>query len=91
MGGISGGIIRTTFFPEIASDRISISLTMPQGTNVNTTDSIISVIEEKAWEVNEKYRGLQTGGDSVILNIIKTIGPGSATAKLDINLLQRGT
>lgn len=88
MGGISGGIIRTTFFPEIASDRISISLTMPQGTNVNTTDSIISVIEEKAWEVNEKYRGLQTGGDSVILNIIKTIGPGSATAKLDINLLQ---
>ncbi|MFD1550796.1 AcrB/AcrD/AcrF family protein [Putridiphycobacter roseus] len=88
VGGISGGIIRTTFFPEIASDRISISLTMPQGTNVNTTDSIISVIEEKAWEVNEKYKGIQSTGDSVILNIIKTIGPGSATAKLDINLLQ---
>ena len=88
LGGIGGGIIRTTFFPEIASDRISISLTMPQGTNVNTTDSIISVIEEKAWQVNEKYLDLQSTGDSVILNIIKTIGPGSATAKLDINLLQ---
>ncbi len=88
IGGIRGGVIRTTFFPEIASDRISINLKMPQGTNVNTTDSIISIIEEKAWEVNEKYQKLQTGGDSVILNIIKTIGPGSATAKLDINLLQ---
>ncbi|MDX1348907.1 MAG: efflux RND transporter permease subunit [Putridiphycobacter sp.] len=88
VGGISGGIIRTTFFPEIASDRITVNLAMPQGTNVKTTDSIISVIEEKAWEINEKYQALQTGGDSVILNIIKTIGPGSATAKLDINLLQ---
>jgi multidrug efflux pump subunit AcrB len=88
LGGMSGGIIRSTFFPEIASDRISINLSMPQGTNVNTTDSIISIIEEKAWAVNEKYMGLQTGSDSVVLNIVKTIGPGSSKAKLDVNLLQ---
>ena len=88
IGGMRGGIIRSTFFPEIASDRIIVKLTMPQGTNVNTTDSIISIIEEKAWIANEEFRKKQTGGDSVVLNVIKTIGPGSATAKLEINLLQ---
>ena len=87
-GGMKGGIIRGTFFPEVASDRIEVKLSMPQGTNVFKTDSIISSIEEKAWVINERFRAKQTGGDSVILNIIKTIGPGSATANLKINLLQ---
>ncbi len=86
-GALKGGIIRSTFFPEIASDRISIKLTMPQGTNVHITDSIISFIESRAWEVNKEYMAKQSGGDSVIQNIIKTIGPGSARASLDINLL----
>ena len=88
MGAMRGGIIRGTFFPEIASDRISIKLAMPQGTNVKTTDSIISVIEANAWIVNDSLKTKQTGGDSVILNIIKTIGPGSANASLNVNLLQ---
>ncbi|MFK8037483.1 MAG: efflux RND transporter permease subunit [Crocinitomicaceae bacterium] len=87
-GAIKGGIIRGTFFPDITSDRVSISLRMPQGTNVAVTDSIISHIETKAWEINEQFRAKQTGNDSIILNIIKTIGPGSSTAKLDINMLQ---
>ena len=88
LGAYNGGIIRSTFFPELASDRISINLTMPEGTNVQTTDSIISFIESKAWKMNENYLSKQTNGDSVVLNIIKTIGPGSAKASLDVNLLQ---
>lgn len=87
-GALKGGVIRGTFFPQVASDKIAISLSMPQGTNVNTTDSIISYIEDKAWDINEKYLELQTGQDSVILNIVKIIGPGSSTASLNINLLQ---
>jgi len=87
-GALKGGIIRGAFFPQIASDRIEIKLSMPQGTSVNTTDSIISFIESKAWEANTAFQSKQTGGDSVIRNIVKTIGPGSSTAKLDINLLQ---
>ncbi len=87
-GAMGGGIIRGTFFPQIASDRIEIKLNMPQGTSVNTTDSIISFIEAKAWDVNAVYQEKQTGNEPVILNVIKTIGPGSSTAKLDINLLQ---
>lgn len=88
-GSFQGGIIRGAFFPQIASDRVSIDLNMPNGTNERTTDSIISLIEEKAWEVNEeltlKYEAVLD--TALFENIIKNIGPGSATASLSINLL----
>ncbi len=87
IGSIGGGIIKTTFFPVISSDRVSINLKMPQGTNEAITDSIISSIEILAWEVNEDFTDRQTGGNQVIENVIKQIGPGSATASLQLNLL----
>ncbi len=87
MGAFQGGIIRGTFFPSIASDRVAVNLTMPQGTNEAITDSIISVIEEKAWEVEKEFTQRQTGNTPVVQNILKRIGPGSATASLNINLL----
>lgn len=88
LGAIFGGVIRSTFFPQITSDRIQITLNMPQGTNENVTDSLISNMEKSVWQVNEKYSKLQTGGDSVVLNVIKTVGPGSSKASLTVNLLQ---
>ncbi len=87
IGGLSGGIIRTTFFPAIASDQIAITLKMPQGTNEFITDSIITKIEEAAWKVDEDFLGLQSGGKHVINNITKKIGPGTSIASLDVNLL----
>ena len=87
IGGLGGGIVKTSFFPSVASDRVSIDLKMLQGTNEKITDSIISEIEKVAWEVNEEFTGRQTSGEAVIQNIIKRIGPGSANGSLDINLL----
>jgi multidrug efflux pump subunit AcrB len=87
IGGIGGGIVKTSFFPSVASDRISVDLKMLQGTNEKITDSIISEIEKVAWEINEEYTGKQSSGEAVIQNIIKRIGPGSANGSLDINLL----
>ncbi|MFP4845359.1 efflux RND transporter permease subunit [Winogradskyella sp. PE311] len=85
-----GGIIRGAFFPRIASDRIDISLNMPNGTNENVTDSIISFIEAKAIEVtneiNQEYLG-EGNEKHLVENMIKSIGPGSSTASLTINLL----
>jgi multidrug efflux pump subunit AcrB len=87
IGGIQGGIVRTSFFPSVASDRVSIDLKMLEGTNEKITDSIISEIEKVAWEVNEEFTGKQVSGEAVIQNIIKRIGPGSANGSLTINLL----
>ncbi|NAS31473.1 MMPL family transporter [Flavobacteriaceae bacterium R38] len=87
IGSIGGGIVRTTIFPSIASDRVSINLTMPQGTNEKTTDSIIATIEESIWEVNDEYTAKQSGNRQVVENVIRRIGPGSSIASLIVNLL----
>ncbi len=87
IGALKGGVVGTTFFPNIASDRISVNLAMPQGTNERITDSIISSIEEKVWVVDEEYTVKQSGGYQVVENVIKRIGPGTSNASLSINLL----
>lgn len=55
-GAIKGGIIRTTFFPKIASDRIQISLNMPQGTNASVTDSLMKNLEKKSLAGKRKLQ-----------------------------------
>ncbi|WP_282076107.1 efflux RND transporter permease subunit [Maribacter aquivivus] len=89
LGSVGGGIIRTAFFPRIASDRVGIELEMPNGTNEKITDSIISLIEEKALIVNkeltEEY--MVNSDKDVFENVIKRLGPGSSSAVLTINLL----
>ncbi len=92
IASIGGGIVRTAFFPRIASDRVAIDLSMPNGTNEKVTDSIISLIAEKSWEVNEELSKKYLSdpiyeGKALFENVITNIGPGSATASLVINLL----
>lgn len=88
-GSVGGGIIRTAFFPQIASDRVQVTLQMPNGTNEQVTDSIISVIEEKAEIVNQELTEQYLKGTDKVLyeNVIKNVGPGSSSATLTINLL----
>lgn len=85
-GAIGGGIIKFTFFPQIASDRVIVTLKMPQGTNEHITDSIISEIEQQAWLLNDQLEE-EYKIDDPIQNVIKKIGPGTSTASLNINLL----
>ena len=84
---LKAGVIKSSFFPRIASDRVQISLNMPQGTNEKITDSVISFIEEKVRLVNKEYSKKQTDNLDIVENIIKRVGPGSANATLSVNLL----
>ena len=91
VGSVGGGIVRTAFFPRIASDVISIDLGMPNGTNEKITDSIISMIEEKAWivnkELNEEFlKGEDYEGKQLFENIIRSV-TSSSNASLRINML----
>ena len=90
IGALQGGVIQRTFFPRIASDRADISLTMPQGTNENITDSIISFIETKVWETadefNEEYD--LTDEASAVRFVEKRIGRGTNNGRLRIFLLE---
>ncbi|MEX0275156.1 MAG: efflux RND transporter permease subunit [Flavobacteriaceae bacterium] len=89
LGSMFGGIIKGSMFPRIASDRVSIELEMPNGTHERITDSIISMIEEKAALVNAEFTDKYLKGNDKDLfeNVIKTIGPGSSSARLNINML----
>lgn len=86
IGAIGGGIIKFTFFPQIASDRVGVILKMPQGTSEKITDSIISGIETHAWVLNKELEE-EYGLENPIQSIIKQIGPGTSTASLSINLI----
>ncbi len=87
-GAIGGGIIGVTLFPSIASDTVSIELDMPNGTNEAVTDSIISVIEQKSYivnqELNEKY--FKETDTQLFENTILTLN-SSSSARLQINML----
>ncbi len=87
-GAIGGGIIGVTLFPSIASDRVTIELEMPKGTNVKITDSIISMIEKKSFIVNKELTDeyLKDTGKDLFENTIVQIN-SSSSARLQINLL----
>lgn len=87
-GSIGGGIIGVTLFPSIASDRVTIELDMPNGTNVKITDSIISMIEEKSFLVNKEFteKYLKGTGKELFENTILTLN-SSSSASLQINML----
>ena len=87
-GSIGGGIIGVTLFPSIASDTVSIELQMPNGTNVKVTDSIIKMIEEKSFIVNDELTKeyLQGTDKQLFENTILSIN-SSSSANLRINML----
>lgn len=87
IGGFKGGVIKRTFFPQIASDRVSIKLVMPQGTNERITDSLITMIEEKVWVVSDAFTKQKSSPNPVVRNISKRVGPGTSSASLNVNLL----
>jgi len=87
IGSVMGGVVNVTLFPSIASDRVSIDLLMPEGTNPRKTDSIISMVEAAAWRVNEDFTQRQSGDKEVVQNIVRRVGPGNNKASLRVNLL----
>ncbi len=88
LGSIGGGIVQVTLFPSIASDTVAVNLGMPNGTNERVTDSIISMIEDKAYLVNDEFteKYLQGTGKQLVRNTIRRIN-SSSSANLTINML----
>ncbi|MDG5492747.1 efflux RND transporter permease subunit [Psychroserpens sp. SPM9] len=87
-GSIGGGVIGVTIFPSIASDRVTIELDMPNGTNEKITDSIISMIEEKSFILNQEFteKYLKDTDKELFENTILSLS-SSSSARLVINML----
>ena len=74
VGLVGGGFIRTTFFPNLDSDRVPINITLVAGRQEAATDSILTRIERVCWEVNEELKSERADGRDVILSIKREIG-----------------
>lgn len=88
VGLVGGGFVKTTFFPIIEGDDVSVTLQLPAGTPEDRTQEILSRIEEAAERVNRRMSEEVFGNDGreLVERVEVKVGPttyqGSATIAL---------
>jgi multidrug efflux pump subunit AcrB len=87
VGGIGSGFVKTTFFPQIEGDNISVSLNMASGTRDVITIEALDRIEQAAWEVGAEVTA-ERGEDYILVQAVdKRIGPATHQGSINIQLL----
>jgi multidrug efflux pump subunit AcrB len=91
ISSLKGGIIKTTFFPNIERDNVIVNLAMPAGTREDITAQWLDHIQQAAWEVNKELKKEREDSLDVILSVEKKIGPSSYEGSLNIIMLDGET
>ncbi len=87
-GGIAGGVIRLTFFPEIERDNINVELLMPAGTRDHITQRYLERIEAAAWRANDTLANRYFGGEKQPVKQVQlNIGPTTYEGNLNIEVI----
>ncbi len=85
-GALRGGVIRTTFFPDIEQNEIQVSLELPSGTSEEVTRETMNYIVNRIKTLDGKYLEREDVDSSLFENIEVRLGPqsnqGSATIYL---------
>ncbi|OQY26292.1 MAG: hypothetical protein B6244_14030 [Candidatus Cloacimonetes bacterium 4572_55] len=68
-----GGWLKFTFFPKVEADNIVADLTMPQGSPVQLTRSVIDRLESAALQLDEEFRE-RNDGKPIIRHMLTSIG-----------------
>lgn len=79
MGAMGGGIIKSTFFPNIEQNAVEVTLEFPSGTSEAITETTVKQIEASVLELSQRYR--DELDQNIILASEITIGPGSNKGK----------
>ncbi len=87
VGALNNGTIKGTFFPTLDQDIITVNLELPLGTDEAIVNKKLMTIEEKVWEVNEKYSQGRADGLQVVNYVERIIGPTSNQGILNIYML----
>jgi len=96
LGTWAGGMVKFTFFPEIESDVLVCSITMPAGTPVKRTDEVVLHLEDSALETlaewdrkqDEETPSLFKRSVSIVGIHLSGPGPGSAGPEYGGHLAQ---
>ena len=86
-GAIKGGFIRTTFFPFIDRDNITISIEMDAGTPADITEQRLRVIEEATWIVNQQFKEERKDHLDIVTSVQLSVGPSTHAGSIKIVLL----
>ncbi|MFN2423488.1 MAG: efflux RND transporter permease subunit, partial [Cryomorphaceae bacterium] len=83
IAAIGGGTIRTTFFPNIEQNEITVSLEMPSGTSESVTREAMEYIVRRVDDLNGEYAAREDVGKPMYTDVEVVLGPqsnqGSAT------------
>lgn len=79
IGAIKGGVIRTTFFPNIERQEVTITLEYPSGTAEHITEASMKEIEKSIFALDDKYQ--KEIGQKIVTNSEIILGPGSNQGK----------
>lgn len=91
-GALSGGFIKSTFFPVIPRDNYSVDLKLPAGTREDITIDILNRIEKVTNEVNEELSNeFFEDGVYPITKIQKNVGPATYQGNIQVSLLDGET
>ncbi len=88
---VGGGFVKTTFFPFVEGDAITVTLKMPAGIREEITQGWLDHIEKATWEVNEELKAERPDGKDVILKVNKNLGPTTYEGSMFILLLDGET
>lgn len=86
-GLIGGGFVKTTFFPFIEGDNITVTLKMNSGTRESITTEVLDRIERAALDVSKEIAAEREDGKDLILAVDKRIGPTTYQGTINIQLL----
>jgi len=87
VGSVGAGVIRTTFFPVIERDDISVDLEMVAGTRENIVFAELQRIEQQVWTLNDSMSRRREDSLDVVLKVQTILGPRAEQGKLNIILL----
>ena len=91
-GALSGGFIKSTFFPVIPRDNYSVDLKLPAGTREDITIDILNRIERVTEEVNDELSAeFFEEGVYPITKLQKNIGPTTYQGNIQVSLLDGET
>lgn len=87
-GALSGGFIKSTFFPVIPRDTFSVDLKLPAGTRESITLEVLDRIQASAQRVNKELSEEYLNAElEPIVNVRTDLGPATYQGSLTIGLL----
>ncbi|MBN2417062.1 efflux RND transporter permease subunit [bacterium] len=87
LGAMRGGILKTTFFPNIEGRNTAVMLEMPAGTPAAVTDSLLASMEPVVWRINDVYRDETRQDIDIVLSQSRRVGGGTHQGSLQITLV----